>query len=102
MTDTLKNTIREARDEITSYIKGDRSRVAVQTLRVPDDVDVKAVRVELGLSQKQFCDLFGFNLATLQSWERKVNRRKPTRSARVLITALHRSPGAILGALVEH
>lgn len=91
--------IREAHDDIASYLKGDSSRVSVQTLKIPDDVDVRAVRMKLALSQAQFAALFGFKLSTLQSWERTKNRRKPTQTARILLTALSRKPEAILGAL---
>lgn len=74
--------------------------MTIQTLRVPDDVDVKEVRQSLALSQKQFAEMFGFKLSAVQSWERKTNRRKPTRTARILLTALHRKPEAVLEALV--
>lgn|SRR5689334_7655471 len=100
MTD-LRKSLREARADIEAYLAGDSSRVKVQTLRVPDDVDVKAVRENLGLSQAQFAKMFGFKLATLQSWERKEHRRKPGRTARVLLTALKRKPKEVLSALVE-
>jgi len=100
MTD-LRKSIRGSRADIAAYFAGDRSRVAVQRLRVPDDVDVKAVRESLALSQAKFAEMFGFKLATVQSWERKVNRRKPGRTARVLLTALQRKPQAIFAALVD-
>lgn len=101
MADTLRKSIRNARHEIAAYLNGDVSGVKIQSLRVPDDVDVKAVRESLALTQKQFADMFGFKLATVQSWERTLNRRMPNRTARVLITALRNKPEAILGALVE-
>lgn len=101
MSDKLQKSIRDARADILAYLNGDDSRVTIQTLRVPEDIDVKSVRENLALSQRQFADMFGFNLATLQSWERKKDRRKPTRTARVLLTALQRKPEAVLEALVE-
>jgi putative transcriptional regulator len=100
MTD-LRSHIREAREDIVAYLRGDASRVIVQTLRVPDDVDVRAVRESLALTQKQFADMFGFKLSAVQSWERKANRRRPGRTARVLLTALQHRPRAVLEALVE-
>jgi putative transcriptional regulator len=100
MTD-LRKSIIDARADIEAYLAGNESRVTVQTLRVPDDVDVKAVRENLALSQAQFAKMFGFKLSTLQSWERKNHRRKPTHTARVLLTALQHRPREILEALVE-
>lgn len=101
MTNTLRNSLRGARADLEAYFSGDESRVAIQTIRVPEDIDVKSVRENLALSQRQFAEIFGFNLSTLQSWERIKNRRKPTRTARVLLTALQRKPEAVLEALVE-
>lgn len=101
MSDTLQTSISEARADILAYLGGNSSRVTVQTVRIPDEIDVKAIRDSLSLSQKQFADLFGFKLSAVQSWERKANRRKPTRTARVLLTALQRKPEAVLEALVE-
>lgn len=97
----LSRSIRDARADIAAYLAGDSSRVTIQTLHVPDDVDVKAVRETLGLSQAQFAKMFGFNLSTLQSWERKEHRRKPGTTARVLLTALQRKPREVIAALVE-
>ncbi len=101
MTGTLRQSIKEARADIAAYLDGDDSRVHIRALKVPEDVDVKSVRENLALSQKQFADMFGFKLSTLQSWERKKQRRKPNRTARVLITALERKPKEVLDALVE-
>lgn len=98
MTDMLR-LIKEAGADIAAYLDGDASRVKVETLRVPDDVDVRAIRQQLGLTQAQFAALFGFKLATVQSWERRKKRRKPALTARILLTALQRRPDAILSAL---
>jgi putative transcriptional regulator len=98
----FEKSVRGAHGDIAAYLKGDASRVHIQKLRIPDDIDVKAVRENMGLSQKQFADLFGFKVQTVQSWERKTNRRKPALTARVLLTALRNKPDAVLDALVEH
>jgi putative transcriptional regulator len=97
----LEKSIRGAYRDIAAYLAGDASRVRFRKLSVPDDIDVKAVRDKMGLSQKQFAELFGFKLQTVQSWERKTNRRKPALTARLLLTALRNKPEAILDALVE-
>lgn len=102
MTSTLQNSLRDARADLEAYFAGDDSRVVTQTIHVPEDIDVKSVREGLALSQRQFAEMFGFKLSTLQSWERTKSRRRPTRTARVLLTVLQRRPQAVLDALVEH
>ncbi len=97
----LQKSIREARADIATYLAGDPSRVEISTVRIPDDIDVRAVRKGLALSQSQFARLFGINLSVVQSWERTVNRKKPSRATRVLLTVLERRPEAVLEALAE-
>ena len=42
---------------------------AALPVRVPDEVDVKAIRRKLGMSQRQFAASFGFGLDAVQNWE---------------------------------
>lgn len=70
-------------------------------MRIPDDIDVKAIRENMALSQSQFARLFGIKLSVVQSWERTVDRKKPSRATRVFLTVLQRRPGAVLEALAE-
>lgn len=102
MSKSLRNSLLEAHEDIKAYLAGDLSRGKVQKIRVPDDIDVKAVREKMNLSQKEFAEMFGFKLQTLQSWERKRNRRKPTETARLFLTVLQKRPEVVMEALVEH
>ena len=36
----------------------------------PHAIDVKSVRIKIGMTQKQFAARFGFSTATLRHWER--------------------------------
>jgi putative transcriptional regulator len=101
MPNDLRKPIRDARADIAAYLAGDESRIEVTTVHIPDDIDVKAVRENMALSQSQFARLFGFNLSVVQSWERRVNRKTPSRATRVLLTVLDRKPQAVLEALTE-
>jgi DNA-binding transcriptional regulator YiaG len=68
-------------------------RIAV----VPPQVDVRAIRERLGLSQARFAARFGFSAAAVRQWEQ--GRRKPHGPARVLLTIIAREPGAVRRAL---
>lgn len=64
---------------------------------VPQDVDVKAIRNRLGMTQARFSDTFGFSLDAIKHWEG--GRRIPEASARTLLTVIDKNPAAVLTAL---
>jgi len=64
---------------------------------VPQEVDVKAIRNRLGMTQARFSDTFGFSLDAIKHWEG--GRRTPEASARTLLTVIDRNPVAVLTAL---
>lgn len=66
-------------------------------VHVPRDVDVRAMRKRLGLTQAAFAARFGFSTAAVRDWEQK--RRRPEASARVLLTVIDREPDAVQRAL---
>ncbi len=65
--------------------------------RVPEEIDVAALRRGLALSQAGFARRFGLDLDALQAWEQ--GRRKPDRAARILLAVIAREPDAVLRAL---
>ena len=71
-----------------------RGRVRVS---VPRDVDVRALRKRLGMSQNLFAARFGFPLATLRHWE--YGRRKPSGACLTLLNVIAANPRAVLQAL---
>lgn len=64
---------------------------------VPDEVDVRAIRQRMELSQDAFALKFGFTTAAVRDWEQK--RRQPERSARVLLRVIDKRPDAVMEAL---
>jgi putative transcriptional regulator len=64
---------------------------------VPDTVDVRAIRLELGLSQDAFAKRFGLGIAAVRDWEQQ--RRQPEQAARVLLTVIAHEPTAVDRAL---
>jgi putative transcriptional regulator len=76
--------------EALDYAGGDHSKARVRVVRVPEKVDVKAIRGNFKMSQRQFAAAFGFPLSTVQNWEQ--GRRKPEGSARMLLRIIEESP----------
>lgn len=64
---------------------------------VPETVDVPALRARMGLSQAAFARRFGIDVTALQAWEQ--GRRRPDRTARVLLAVIAREPAAVQRAL---
>jgi len=64
---------------------------------VPQEVDVKAIRNRLGMTQARFSDAFGFSLDAIKHWEG--GRRTPEAPARTLLTVIDKNPAAVLTAL---
>lgn len=63
----------------------------------PADIDVKAIRKSLGLTQEAFAARFGLALGSLRDWEQ--GRSAPEASARVLLRVIEREPEAVERAL---
>ena len=72
---------------------GPKKGIAVHHLKVPEKVDVKAIREHIGLSQADFAARFGFNLRTLQHWEQ--GDRIPRGYARILLILVYKEPKTI-------
>ncbi len=88
-----ESILRGAREAL-AYARGERNGFVVH---VPEQVDVKAVRRRIGLSQEKFAACFGFTLASVRNWEQ--GRREPERAARALLTVTMREPEAVIRAL---
>jgi putative transcriptional regulator len=78
------------------YLDGsaDKRRYRVH---VPEAVDVKKIRARLGLSQQDFAATYGFALSAVRDWEQ--GRRRPERSARILLKIVQYDPEAVTRAL---
>jgi putative transcriptional regulator len=77
-------------------------RAAVQAdaplrVHVPAEVDVKAIRRKLGMTQAEFAQSFGFGLDAVQNWEQR--RRRPEGAARAFLKVIDREPDAVRRAL---
>jgi putative transcriptional regulator len=66
-------------------------------VHVPSDVDVRAIRKRLGMTQERFASSFGFPITTLRDWEQ--GRARPDTSARAYLIVIAREPEAVERAL---
>jgi len=93
----LGRRIAGAAREVAAHLRGEGSPLTTYDVVVPDQVDVAALRTRLNLSQSAFADRFDLDLSAVQAWEQ--GRRRPDRSARILLAVIGREPVAVLRAL---
>jgi putative transcriptional regulator len=81
-------------DEVDAFLAGETTGYRVT---LPAEVDVKAIRKRLNMTQSRFSDTFGFSLDAVKHWEG--GRRTPESSARAFLTVIARDPKAVISAL---
>jgi putative transcriptional regulator len=89
---TVGGSIIEGLKQAIAWSKGENKDVRVTLVNVPQ-VDVREVRMRMGLSQAQFATKFGFPPATLRNWEQ--GRSRPDAPTRVLLAVIAKHPEAV-------
>jgi putative transcriptional regulator len=85
-------------DEARAYLDGTANKQRYR-VHVPENVNVKKIRTRLGLSQETFAATYGFAVSAVRDWEQ--GRRRPERSARILLKIVEREPEAVSRALAR-
>ena len=95
MSDAFKS-IKTGLEQAISHSKGEPIKAVVHEVT---PLDVKAIRSNVGMTQREFAASFGISLGTLRHWER--GDRQPHGPARVLLNVLAKKPGAVLDVLAS-
>jgi len=82
---------------VAAFARGDSDGGFV--VHVPDNVDVRGIRADLGLSQEAFAKRFGFSLAAVR--DREQQRRTPEQAARVRLLVIAHDPSTVNRALAS-
>jgi putative transcriptional regulator len=98
MSKSTFNKIKAGLDDARGYLDGTTSKRRYR-VHVPDTINVKKIRSQLGLSQEAFAATYGFALSAVRDWEQ--GRRRPERSARILLKIVQTDPGAVTRALAS-
>lgn len=83
----------EGLTEAVEFTRGRKNGAIVREVKVPESIDVQAVRRKLKMSQKEFALRFGFTLSTVQNWEQ--GHRRPEGSARILLKIIDHRPDVV-------
>ena len=88
----------ESLRQAAAHLRGESVRgVQEYTIEIPETVDVADIRGALALSQAAFAKKFGLDVTAVQAWEQ--GRRRPDRTARILLAVIAKEPEAVLRAL---
>ena len=87
-----------AMKEVVDHVEG-KVALPLRYVEIPEDVNVKAIRLRLGLSQAEFSRRYGVSQRSLQEWEQ--GRRRPEGAVRAYLTVIERNPKAVHEALAS-
>ncbi len=88
------NSIKTGLEEAINFTEGKTPQAVIHKF---NPVDVKNVRADMGMSQREFASAFGISVNTLRHWER--GDRHPNGPALVLLNVLSREPETVLRVL---
>ncbi len=79
-----------------AYLKGDKTKGRAYKVR-NRDIDVKAIRERLHMTQEVFSETFAIPVSTLKKWE--TNIRVPEGPTKAYLTVIEKNPHAVKKAL---
>ena len=91
------NKILRGVGEALAFANGKGKSSRVTKVDVLDEIDVKAIRGKMKLTQEEFALRYGFSIGTLRHWEQE--RRRPVGAARILLSVIDKEPEAVERAL---
>ncbi len=74
-----------------------RGNAKPSKLYVPAEIDVRAIRRKLDLSQDDFAAEFGFSINQIRDWEQE--RTRPLGGVRAYLMMIQKKPDAVLNIL---
>ncbi len=87
MTDSIFKELHESMKQVEAITKGEMKPASVTRYEI---ADVKAIRAQLHISQKDLAEAMDVSLDTVKSWE--LGRRNPTGLASKVLTLLSKEP----------
>jgi len=92
MSKTVANSIRRGLEEAVAFAK-DRADKRAYRVHVPQQIDIRAIRAKLGMTQEAFAAEFGFSVNTLRHWEQ--GKRRPEGPTRAYLLVIARAPKTV-------
>jgi putative transcriptional regulator len=87
----------ESMEEVLAIVQGKVKPARVTTFKPSLALEIRTIRVAMGLSRAEFARRFALDPRALQDWEQ--GRRRPDRAARAYLTVIAKRPDAVDEAL---
>jgi putative transcriptional regulator len=89
---TIGADIIEGLENALRHAKGDTNSTRTTIVEIPT-IDLRALRLRLGLTQTLFATTYGFSVGAVRNWEQGI--RRPERAARLLLAVIERNPEVV-------
>lgn len=97
MSREIADKIMKGAREAAAYAQGKAvAGMREYSVHVPEAVDVKAIRLQLNMTQHEFAAMFGFSPSAVKKWE--AGQRQPESAARVLLRTIAFKPEVVIEA----
>lgn len=96
MSKAIANSIKRGLEEALAYANG-TADISKYRVHVPKEIDVRAIRKKLKMTQEEFAAEFGFSINTLRHWEQ--GKRIPEGPTRAYLLVIDRAPKTVQKAL---
>lgn len=94
----LFNRLKSGLEEAIAFAGENNTHTTIHHVKVAD-VDAKAIRTHLNMSQEKFSAYFGIPKTTLQNWEQ--HRREPDATAKLLLAVISKYPEQVHDAIQD-
>jgi len=85
---SMKEALAISREELSPEI---------YKVHIPENINVKAIREKIGLSQCSFANRFGLSVYALRNWEQ--GKRQPDPAARAYLKIIEKVPDVVTNVL---
>jgi putative transcriptional regulator len=93
----LGESVIKGMEEALAFAKGEDNGAVVH---IPEEINVRRIRLKLNMTQKVFADYFGVSARTVQDWEQ--GRRVPSGASKNFLCVIDREPEAVRRALTQN
>ncbi len=92
----MTSEIIKGAEEALGFLRGDKTKGRVLKVRMKD-INVKAIRSKLHMTQEVFSETFAIPVSTLKKWE--TNNRVPEGPTKAYLLVIAKNPKAVQSAL---
>lgn len=89
----IAQEVLESLQDYSKHVSGKKSIGMLTVVGVPEEVDVRQIRMRLRLSQQEFARRYALPITTVRKWEQ--GARRPDSASRAYLTMIDRDHKAV-------